>query len=208
MYDVIVAGGGPAGASAARRCAQLGLSTLLVDRAVFPRDKLCGGAVSEYGLSHFDFALPAELIEHELFGARLHFAASVTEVRKPHRLAVTVSRMPFDHFLLTQAQAAGAEVLQDRPVSELAQGRQGVTVSAGSDKFSCRAVIGCDGFNSLVARYVRRRHTQSEYGNCMEVYIPADEGEIDRRLAMNDPFMREIVEHGKVLYESSNARVD
>ncbi len=182
MRDIIVVGGGPAGASAARRCAQLGLSTLLIDRAVFPRDKLCGGAVSEYGLSHFDFPLPAELIEREIFGARMHFGESITEVRKPRRLAITVSRMEFDHFLLKQAEAAGAEVLQGRPVSALTPGSRSITVSAGPDRFDCRIVIGCDGFNSLAARYVRRGHTPSEYGNCMEVYVPADEGEIDRHL--------------------------
>jgi geranylgeranyl reductase family protein len=182
MYDIIVVGAGPAGSSAARHCAQRGLSTLLIDKAVFPRDKLCGGAVSNYASSQLDFALPAELIEREIYGARLYFGASFTEVKKPRRLAVTVSRLQFDHFLLKKAREAGAEILEDRMVSGLIQDRNGVEVIAGPDKFSSRAIIGCDGFNSFVARYVRRRHTKSEYGNCVEVNVPAEESVIDRYL--------------------------
>lgn len=182
MYDVIVVGAGPAGASAARRCAQLGLNTLLLDRAIFPRDKLCGGAVSTMALSHLDFELPAEVIEREIYGARLCFGPSFTEVKRPARLAVTVSRAPFDHFLLKQAEAAGAKVLEGRAVTGLVQEAQGIEVRAGSDKFSGQAVIGCDGFNSVVARYVRRPHTKAEYGTCVEVYIPAEDEAIDRYL--------------------------
>jgi len=46
MCDVIVVGAGPAGATAARLCALAGLETLIVERAVFPRDKPCAGGLS------------------------------------------------------------------------------------------------------------------------------------------------------------------
>ena len=42
-YDVIVAGAGPTGSTAARECAARGLSVLLLEKAAFPRDKPCGG---------------------------------------------------------------------------------------------------------------------------------------------------------------------
>ena len=50
--DVIVVGGGPAGAAAAARLAARGFRTVLIDRASFPRDKVCG-----------DFVGPAALAE-------------------------------------------------------------------------------------------------------------------------------------------------
>jgi flavin-dependent dehydrogenase len=50
--DVIIAGAGPAGAAAACHLARAGLSALLLDRAEFPRDKVCG-----------DFVGPAALVE-------------------------------------------------------------------------------------------------------------------------------------------------
>jgi flavin-dependent dehydrogenase len=45
-FDVLVVGAGPAGSTAARECADRGLSTALLDRAEFPRDKPCGGGVT------------------------------------------------------------------------------------------------------------------------------------------------------------------
>ena len=46
MYDVIIVGGGPAGATAALYASREGLKSLLVDKAIFPRDKICGDALS------------------------------------------------------------------------------------------------------------------------------------------------------------------
>ena len=57
--DVVVAGGGPAGALAARALAKAGIHTLLVDRAAFPRNKPCGGGLSVRALRRFPWLEPA-----------------------------------------------------------------------------------------------------------------------------------------------------
>ena len=46
MYDVIIVGGGPAGSTAALYAEKQGLSSVVIDKAVFPRDKVCGDALS------------------------------------------------------------------------------------------------------------------------------------------------------------------
>ena len=53
--DVIVAGAGPAGATAARRLARAGLRVLIVERFALPRQKPCGGGISTRVLSRFPF---------------------------------------------------------------------------------------------------------------------------------------------------------
>jgi len=45
MKDVIVVGAGPAGTAAAKKCAEYGLDTLLVERRKLPRDKVCSGMI-------------------------------------------------------------------------------------------------------------------------------------------------------------------
>ena len=45
-YDAIIIGGGPAGASAALYAHKYGLKTIILDKAIFPRDKICGDALS------------------------------------------------------------------------------------------------------------------------------------------------------------------
>ena len=45
-YDAIIIGGGPAGSSAALYAHKYGLKTIILDKAVFPRDKICGDAIS------------------------------------------------------------------------------------------------------------------------------------------------------------------
>ena len=46
MYDVIIVGAGPAGTTAALYAHRLELKCILLDKAVFPRDKICGDALS------------------------------------------------------------------------------------------------------------------------------------------------------------------
>src|SRR5438128_12642304 len=52
-YDVVLAGAGPAGSSAAIRLAASGLRVLLIEQKVFPREKLCGEFISPECLIHF-----------------------------------------------------------------------------------------------------------------------------------------------------------
>src|SRR5690242_19986615 len=59
LPDVIVVGGGPAGATAALTAARAGARVQLLERAVFPRNKPCGGAISMRALSRFPWLEPA-----------------------------------------------------------------------------------------------------------------------------------------------------
>ena len=70
MYDMILAGGGPAGAVAAERAAQKGLSVLVLEKETYPRDKTCGGGVSQKALDVIQ-GINKELIEEEVFSGRI-----------------------------------------------------------------------------------------------------------------------------------------
>ena len=73
-YDVIVVGAGPAGSTTARECAARGLSVILLDRAEFPRDKPCGGAVTVRALELLPFDI-IPVVERAI--SSVHFTNSV-----------------------------------------------------------------------------------------------------------------------------------
>ena len=54
MHDVIIVGAGPAGSSAAIHCNKLGLKTLILEKSKFPRDKICGDALSGKSVKFLD----------------------------------------------------------------------------------------------------------------------------------------------------------
>ncbi|AKJ28146.1 geranylgeranyl diphosphate reductase [Caldimonas brevitalea] len=154
-FDLIVVGAGPAGSSAARTAAQSGLRVALVDKDVFPRDKLCGGLLTlraQKVYRHvFDTPWDA-VIEARAHGLRLlgRDGRMLNEVRD-HKLLQFTARRHFDALLLQQAAASGAEVLLGSAVQRVDTDQPGIELSGGR-RLSARAVIGADGVKSTVAR--------------------------------------------------------
>lgn len=182
MYDVIVAGAGPAGSSCARECAKHGFNTLLIDKDRFPRSKPCGGAVSEQALSYLDFTLPQDIIERECYGARLHFKGRKLEVRKDYRLAALVSRERFDTFLVKKARDAGVHILEGEKVITLKSSQDHMDVITDNAAFRARYVVGADGVNSVVAKHVRPPFSKKEKLFAIVSRVPALKGGPGRRL--------------------------
>jgi geranylgeranyl reductase family protein len=155
MYDVIIAGAGPAGSTCAQSCAQHGLKTLLLDRAVFPRSKPCGGAVSIQALLLLDFTVPKKVIEKECFAARVHFNGSSVFIKKEQRIAVLVRRDLFDAFLADKAVEAGALFHPGEGFIDVRQTGNLAEVVTGKATHQTRFLIGADGVHSRVAFALR-----------------------------------------------------
>lgn len=148
--DLLVVGAGPAGcaaAVAARRAAP-GLMVTVVDAARFPREKLCGGAITGGGLRELELAglalrVPHAVAAHAVLRAR---GASVrVELPRP---AAVVRRVELDADLVAQARAAGASVLEGAPLREL---RGDVAVTGGGD-VRFRALVAADGVSGASRR--------------------------------------------------------
>jgi geranylgeranyl reductase family protein len=161
--DVIVVGGGPAGALAAMTLAARGVSALLLDKKRFPRDKPCGGGI-RYGV-YQRFPELADYLRttvaiHEIRKVLMEGpsgASVLAESDEPFYL--TLRRTEFDAALLARARAAGADVVEAVRVAELAVAGDGVAVrSVDGHAFTARIVIGADGVNSVVARQAGLGH--------------------------------------------------
>jgi flavin-dependent dehydrogenase len=166
IHDVIVSGAGPAGSLAAMLLARAGARVLLVDRARFPRHKLCGDTVNPGAL--------AVLRRAGCDAADRGLAVSGMIVTGPRQARVAVSypcgltgraitRAELDHAMLRQAAALGAtveeEVLVERPVVDARNGRViGVRLRRRGGQASDlrgRMVIAADGRESRLARALR-----------------------------------------------------
>ncbi len=64
-YDVVVVGGGPAGASAAKTLASKGVTACVVDKKEFPRDKLCGGLLTLRSKKVFDSVFHTSILSQK-----------------------------------------------------------------------------------------------------------------------------------------------
>jgi geranylgeranyl reductase family protein len=162
--DVIVVGAGPAGAATAAHLARRGVDVLLVDRARFPRDKVCGDFVGPVALAELE-SLGVEFSDSNLVNrARLHldgrplierpFPAGHSFV--PH--GRVVPRLQLDAWIVEAAARAGARLVEDFHVAELTHTPDGaVEVRAMRDDRTLRArvVVGADGSNSTIARLLR-----------------------------------------------------
>jgi len=163
--DVLIAGAGPAGALAALLLAREGLRVRVFDRAMFPRDKLCGDTLNPGALAILRRLGAATRIETiglpvrgmVVTGAR---GVSVTGEYGGEVHGLAVRRRELDALIVADAQAAGAEVEQgvrvDAPLIEGTDGHlrvAGLRVSRGGAIEECRApvTIAADGRRSRLA---------------------------------------------------------
>jgi 2-polyprenyl-6-methoxyphenol hydroxylase-like FAD-dependent oxidoreductase len=163
MVDAVVVGGGPAGSTCALLLARAGLAVTLVERAAFPRRKVCGeylnsGAVrllDRLGVLH-----DVRAAAHALKGVRL-VPPRAPSVELPFSDgALSCARETLDAILLRAAVSAGVTVVQGRVEDLLRDGDRisGVRVrndDAGAYDVRARWTIGADGVGSLVARQAR-----------------------------------------------------
>lgn len=128
-YDVLIAGGGPAGASAAIHLAQCGARVLLAEQKKFPRAKLCGEFISPECLGHFEklgvaermsLAGGAELTETVFYsrqGSKVSVPSTWFGIERSGALGL--SRAEMDARLLERASEAGVHVLEETQASHL-----------------------------------------------------------------------------------------
>lgn len=169
MYDVIIVGAGPAGSTAALYAHRLGLNCILLDKAVFPRDKICGDALSgksvrlmrELNLLEGVEKLEGSEINRITFGSPSHSQFDVHLKGNKNNDFITkgyvVPRKIFDNFLFKKADEL-TETRQGFTVNDIIyendniSGVKGTNIEGKEEILNAPVIMGCDGANSIIAR--------------------------------------------------------
>jgi menaquinone-9 beta-reductase len=170
--DVLVVGAGPAGAVTALLCARAGLRVRLLDRAEFPRDKLCGDTVNPGALEILRRLGLAAAIDRHALPIRGMVVSGVGGVRVAAEYGagvhgLSILRRDLDWLLVQAAVAAGVQfepaTSVDAPLVETSTGERrvvGVRVrrAGGSESVLAPLTIGADGRRSRLATQLGLAH--------------------------------------------------
>jgi geranylgeranyl reductase family protein len=182
-FDIVISGAGPAGTSAAAFLGKAGIPHLLIDKAVFPRDKICGDALSGKVLPLLRKLHPQLLenlisdTDHFMESHGIRFASPDGNfIDIPFRKDVVPGAFPpgfiskrihFDHFLQQTINHDYTEFRQGHELKSLSRTGAGIQLDIagpGSEySITTKLLIAADGERSLAARILAGMKLEREH---------------------------------------------
>jgi flavin-dependent dehydrogenase len=151
--DALIVGGGPAGSACARALRRAGLDVLVLDAAVFPRDKVCAGwitpqVVTSLGLDVEEYRRGRTFQPISGFHVGLIDGDAGTDTQYGRQVSFGIRRCEFDHYLL---ERSGARVEAGTPVTSLQRDGDHWVVNG---RIRTPLLVGAGGHFCPVARHV------------------------------------------------------
>jgi geranylgeranyl reductase family protein len=170
MFDCLIIGAGPAGATSAYHLAKQGHSVLLLDKASFPRFKPCGGGVSPAIAQWFDFDF-TPVIDNTITQVQYSWQMGdpVEATLENVQPMWMVDRAVFDQFLVQQAVQQGATIQNNTEVISIQPQGQGWLVKTNNQTWEASYLIGADGVNGPVSKWLGLSTQDCSLGGSLEV---------------------------------------
>jgi len=149
--DVIIVGAGPAGSWLGLRLAEAGIDSVLFDREKFPRDKACGGGLSQKVIEFLPFSM-GEVVERQMTGAWIGYRNKYVLVSDFGPAGGMVMRDTFDDFLARKYLEAGGRFFDGASVDTIDETKDGCQIEAAGETWSGNILVGADGASSHVRR--------------------------------------------------------
>jgi flavin-dependent dehydrogenase len=171
--EVVIVGGGPAGSTCAWRLRQAGFDVVVVDKAVFPRNKVCAGWITPRVLDDLQIA-PHEYCDRRTFQPITGFRVgvigddNVVEASYGRVVSFGIRRCEFDDYLLRRS---GARLLLGAPVSGIRRSRAGWVVN---ETVSAPMLVGAGGHFCPVARMLNGARYQGRIVAAQELELLID----------------------------------
>jgi len=165
-YDVVIIGAGPAGSACALALRNSGLSVALIDKASFPRDKVCGDAIPGRAIKTLKNIGPEFELLFKKFSRKCETKKTTLYYKKRKITfnwvseAYTCTRMEFDNFLYKLVIAhTNTKIFTNTLPDTISKNENGFSITIKNDPavFNARILIGADGAQSLVAKQLTNK---------------------------------------------------
>jgi flavin-dependent dehydrogenase len=162
-YDVIIVGAGPAGISTALHLAKIApdliARTLILEKARHPRPKLCGGGLlPDAEVILHQLGLDSREVPHcDVDWAHFDYNGRGMRMRAGKKGAFafrTIRRHEFDAWLAGKAREAGFTIQENTEVKRISIRGSDTVLETDQGEYRAAAVVGADGSNSIVRRFV------------------------------------------------------
>ena len=156
-FDVAILGAGPAGSCAAIAAARTGARVLLIDRAQFPRDKVCGCCLAPAGVETLRAIDAGHVLDGAIDLRSVRLACATRELTLRRNAGVAIGRDALDSRLIDEARRCGVDVRLGTPGRVLgrdvgrdvgrAMRRDMVEIARGDERICARVAIAADGLS-------------------------------------------------------------
>lgn len=156
MFDVAIIGAGPAGTAAAFILLEKGLKVLLLDKYEFPRKKACAGGITPKAYHLFPYDI-FPVIKRECRAVKITPPGSNPfRIMDENTLCHMTKREDLDLFSLRRVMEKGAQFRVVKKIRSICEKPHFVEINTGKDYLKTLYLIGADGANSIVRRFVSK----------------------------------------------------
>ncbi|QDZ39374.1 geranylgeranyl reductase family protein [Euhalothece natronophila Z-M001] len=173
LYDCIIVGSGPAGASAAYHLAKRGRSVLILEKETLPRYKPCGGGVAPIIQDWFDFDFSPAIslkvsLNHYTWNKGDPFEAELN-LKEPIWM---VRRDVFDYFIVQQSQKQGAQLQENTLVKGVELETDKIIIKTDQGDYTGQYLIAADGGRGPLANWLGFKKRKRILAGALETEVP------------------------------------
>ena len=155
-FDVIISGAGPSGSLLGYLLSKKNISTLILEKEVFPRYKVCAGGIQWKALQFLPYDIN-RIIEKKIYG--IYFARRLKDIfykKYSEPLIYTFERTKLDDFMAKKAIESGCSVNFSEKIKNFEISRNEVKVFTEKDIYFSKIIVGADGAGSIIYKKLNK----------------------------------------------------